>query len=174
MAVDHLLTARDQRILIVICSLLLHAGQCWYTDLDNVRNSKIYTSFWTGKAEAHAGLTASQFVDLTAFYMPEQPSASEIHETSANFNKIKSAYDLPTLEGFRQGTQSPPLRKEETERCAQEELEAMVRGLAEEYGWGPMGYEESARAMEEQKHGEGGAVEHKAEGMILGSGNRKF
>lgn len=148
--------------------------QCWYSDLSQLKNSEIYVRFWHAQH-----VTPGQFVDLSAFWHLQSRkhasnTAARVYESTSKHSKIKDAFSLEDLEGFQAGSAKPPLTKEEAESLSQGEIRAMVDGLAERYGWDAMGYEESWKAVEEQKQGEKGSVDHNAQNMILGQGQRKF
>ncbi|CAO1621143.1 unnamed protein product [Parajaminaea phylloscopi] len=147
-------------------------AKCWYTDLDNVGNSSIYNNFWRD-GSAH-GLTACQFVDLSALYSPTSPTPEEVHQTSAKHDKIKTAFSLEELTEFRAEDRAP-LSKEETSTLAGREIQAMISGLADEYGWRRYTQSDSVEALASQSKGEDGErVEHDAQGMVLGGGTRRW
>ncbi|PWN45452.1 hypothetical protein IE81DRAFT_339387 [Ceraceosorus guamensis] len=150
-------------------------AKCWYTDLSQLQNSHIYTQFWEGQS-----VTPGQFVDLSAFWHASsqnrwQGSAAQlIYESSSKHSKIKDAFSLPQLKDFESGSRSPPLCKRDVEELSRSEIRAMVEGLAAHHGWVALGYEESWKAIEEQKGGQKGSIEHNAESMILGQSRREF
>lgn len=149
-------------------------AQCWYTDLDNVASSRIYADFWRKVPKAHEDMTACKFVDLCAIHSAPQATAEKIHESSAKYDKIKSAYSLSELERFKSNG-GPPMSLEQTNELAREELAAMIKGLANVHGWRKLDQTESVEAFKEQSTSQDGSrVEHDAQGMIMGGGARRF
>lgn len=115
-------------------------------------------------------------MDLCALHNPSRPSAKEIYESSAKFDKIKTAYPLETLEQFQTTSgQSAPLDAEQTNQLARNEVKAMIDGLAAAYGWRSYGMKESFDAFSSQRTGDDGQrIEHNSQSMVLGGGTRKF
>lgn len=153
--------------------------QCWYTDLSNLRKSKIYLDFLSSLPQ---DISPYKFVDLCHFHhlraaQPKGSIASTVAETTNKFNKIprQESFSEDQLRDFESGNVDLPLTRKQTEELAVEEIRIIVEGCAREFGWGEYGVQDSVEAFKSQSGvGDEERVSHNAEAMVAGGGSRTF